>query len=74
MRGVTRSDVYFARVDDNPCVNMMTQQNLHDAVDSCARRSAIARPFGANDEETTYWRDRANHMMMPFNRGLGVHE
>jgi alpha,alpha-trehalose phosphorylase len=50
IRGVTRSDAYFALVDDNPCVNMMTQQNLHDAVDSRTRRSAVAHRFGANDE------------------------
>ena len=74
IHGVTGPDEYSALADNNLYTDLMAQQNLRDAVDACVRRPVMGRRFGVDDEETAYWRDCANNMMMAFNRELGVHE
>lgn len=74
IEGVTGPDEYSALADNNLFTNLMAQQNLHDAADACERRSEVARRLEVRDEEIAYWRDCADHMALPYNSELGVHE
>ena len=72
--GVTGPDEYSALADNNLFTNLMAQQNLRDAADACCRHADVARRLQVTDEEATDWRDCADHMMVPYNTELGVHE
>jgi alpha,alpha-trehalose phosphorylase len=74
IEGVTGPDEYSALADNNLFTNLMAQQNLRDAADACERRVQVAGRLGVNADETAYWRDCANDMMVPYNDALGVHE
>ena len=71
--GVTGPDEYTAVVDNNVYTNLMAQQNLRDAADSATRHPRHAATLGVDAEETASWRDAADNMVVPFDRGLGVH-
>jgi len=72
--GVTGPDGYSALAANNLFTNVMAQQNLRDAVAACCRQADVARRLQVTDEEATYWHDCAEHMMVPYNTELGVHE
>jgi alpha,alpha-trehalose phosphorylase len=74
IEGVTGPDEYSALGDNNLFTNLMAQQNLRDAAAACERRPELARRLEVSDEEVAYWHDCANHMTMPYNPDLGVHE
>lgn len=74
IEGVTGPDEYSALTDNNLFTNLMAQQNLRDAADACERRAEVGRRLDVRDEEIAYWRDCANHMALPYNSELGVHE
>lgn len=74
IEGVTGPDEYSALADNNLFTNLMAQQNLRDAADACGRRPVVAHRLGVSDDETAYWRECADHMTVPYNRELGVHE
>lgn len=72
--GVTGPDEYTAVADNNVFTNLMAQKNFVDAATVCAKHPDRARDFGVDDEETALWRDAAEHMRIPFDDGLGVHQ
>ncbi|MFD4369700.1 glycoside hydrolase family 65 protein [Rhodococcus sp. NPDC058521] len=72
--GVTGPDEYTAIADNNVFTNLMAQQNLVDAATVCTKHPDLARDLGVDDEETALWRDAAEHMRIPFDDGLGVHQ
>lgn len=72
--GVTGPDEYTAVADNNVFTNLMAQQNLVDAATVCTKHPDLARDLGVDDEETALWRDAAEHMRVPFDDGLGVHQ
>lgn len=72
--GVTGPDEYTAIADNNVFTNLMAQKNFVDAATVCAKHPDRARDFGVDDEETALWRDAADHMRIPFDDSLGVHQ
>ncbi|MGW4338604.1 glycoside hydrolase family 65 protein [Rhodococcus koreensis] len=72
--GVTGPDEYTAVADNNVFTNLMAQKNLRDAAAACERRPGLARELGVDDEEAALWRDAAEHMRIPFDDALGVHQ
>ncbi|WP_213576686.1 glycoside hydrolase family 65 protein [Rhodococcus sp. USK13] len=72
--GVTGPDEYTAIADNNVFTNLMAQKNLRDAATACERRPAKARELGVDDEEAARWRDSAEHMRIPYDAALGVHQ
>ncbi|HWS34181.1 MAG TPA: glycoside hydrolase family 65 protein [Actinoplanes sp.] len=72
--GVTGPDEYTAIVDDNIYTNLLAQQNLMTAVESCQRHPDLARKLGVDDEETASWRDAAAAVHLPYDKELGVHQ
>ena len=71
--GVTGPDEYSAVCDDNVYTNLMAQQNLLGAAETCARHPSHARMFGVDPEETAQWRDAAQAMRIPYDERLRVH-
>ncbi|WP_438306199.1 glycoside hydrolase family 65 protein [Streptomyces sp. HUAS TT11] len=72
--GVTGPDEYSAIANDNAYTNLMAQVNLHAAADAAERHPTQSAMLGVDEEETANWRDAAQAMAVPYNRGLGVHE
>ncbi|HEY5855119.1 MAG TPA: glycosyl hydrolase family 65 protein, partial [Aldersonia sp.] len=72
--GVTGPDEYTAIVNNNVFTNLVAQQNLRDARAACERRPELAAEFGVTPAELTHWRDCADHMTIPFDHELGVHQ
>lgn len=72
--GVTGPDEYTAIADNNVFTNLMAQQNLVDAATVCTKHPDLARDLGVDDEETALWRDAAEHMRIPYDDVLGVHQ
>ncbi|NLE82172.1 MAG: glycoside hydrolase family 65 protein [Rhodococcus sp.] len=72
--GVTGPDEYTAIADNNVFTNLMAQQNLIDAATLCSKHPDLARDLGVDDEETARWRDAAEHMRLPYDDALGVHQ
>jgi len=71
--GVTGPDEYSAVCDDNVYTNLMAQENLLGAAETCARHPSHARMFGVDPEETAQWRDAAQAMRIPYDERLRVH-
>ncbi|MFI2237403.1 glycoside hydrolase family 65 protein [Streptomyces chrestomyceticus] len=72
--GVTGPDEYSAIADDNVYTNLMAQANLRAAADVAERHPREAEALGVDDEESASWRDAAEAVAVPYNRGLRVHE
>jgi len=71
--GVTGPDEYSAAADNNVYTNLMAQQNLAAAADTCARYPAEAARLGVTDDEMAGWRAAATAMTIPFDAGRGIH-
>jgi alpha,alpha-trehalose phosphorylase len=71
--GVTGPDEYSAVADNNVFTNLMAQRNLREAAAACERRPDVAWHLDVDAEETARWRDAAEHMVVPYDKGLGVH-
>ena len=72
--GVTGPDEYSALADDNVYTNLMARQNLMAAADAAKQFPDRARELGIDLEESASWRDAAQHMNVPFDVALGVHQ
>ena len=72
--GVTGPDEYSALADDNVYTNLMARQNLLAAADAAKQYPDRARELGIDLEESASWRDAAEHMNVPFDVALGVHQ
>ena len=72
--GVTGPDEYSAIVDNNVYTNVMAQKNLLGAANACQRHQNRARELGVTPEEMAAWRAAADHVLIPYNEKLGVHE
>ncbi|WP_199433309.1 glycoside hydrolase family 65 protein [Qaidamihabitans albus] len=71
--GVTGPDEYSAITDNNVYTNLMAQQNLREAAESCERHPDIAEAFGVDDIEIAGWREAARKMLIPYDELLDVH-
>lgn len=74
LAGVTGPDEYTAIVRDNIFTNLMAAHNLRTAADACRRNPDAAAAMGVTTEETAAWRDAADHVHLPYDDELGVHE
>ncbi|MFD9738549.1 glycoside hydrolase family 65 protein [Umezawaea sp. NPDC059074] len=72
--GVTGPDEYSAIVDNNVYTNLIAQRNLRAAIASCERHTDVAERLGVDVEEIAAWRDAAEHVVLPFDSLLGVHQ
>ncbi|EOM76742.1 glycoside hydrolase family 65 protein [Rhodococcus rhodnii] len=72
--GVTGPDEYSAVVDNNIYTNLMAQKNLLDAANLAVRLPTVAHDLAVDSEEIARWRSAAEHMRIPFDDGLGVHQ
>jgi alpha,alpha-trehalose phosphorylase len=72
--GITGPDEYSALADDNVYTNLMARQNLLAAADAAKQYPDRARELGIDLEESASWRDAAQHMNVPFDVALGVHQ
>ena len=72
--GVTGPDEYTCIVDNNVFTNLMAARNLIGAVEACERHREAARELGVTPEELARWRAAAEHMVVPFDEELGVHQ
>ena len=72
--GVTGPDEYSAIVDNNVYTNVMAQRNLLGAVAACQRHQNRARELGVTPEEMAAWRAAAEHVLIPYDEKLGVHQ
>jgi alpha,alpha-trehalose phosphorylase len=73
IEGVTGPDEYSAIADDNVYTNLMAQENLLGAAETCARHPDHARGMGVDLEEMAAWRDAAHTMHIPYDDRLRVH-
>ena len=72
--GVTGPDEYSALADDNVYTNLMARHNLLAAAETAKRYPDRARELGIDLEESASWRDAAEHMHIPYDVALGVHQ
>jgi alpha,alpha-trehalose phosphorylase len=72
--GVTGPDEYTAIVDNNIYTNLMARRNLRGAADACQRHPDRAQALGADAEEMAAWRAAADHVFIPYDERLGVHQ
>ena len=72
--GVTGPDEYSAIVDNNVYTNVMAQKNLFGAAAACQRHQNRARELGVTPEEMAAWRAAAEHVLIPYDEKLGVHQ
>jgi alpha,alpha-trehalose phosphorylase len=72
--GVTGPDEYTAIVDNNVYTNLIAQRNLRSAIAACQRHPDVAERFDVTVEEIAAWRDAAEHVVIPFDGLLGVHQ
>jgi alpha,alpha-trehalose phosphorylase len=73
IEGVTGPDEYSALADNNVYTNLMAQQNLAAAADTCARYPHRAARLGVSMKEMSTWRRAAEAMMIPYDEQAGVH-
>ncbi len=71
--GVTGPDEYSAIADNNVYTNLMAERNLREAFAGVKRYPQRAAELGVDDEEAAAWRDAAQAMLIPYDKGLGVH-
>jgi len=72
--GVTGPDEYSATADNNTYTNLMAQQNLDVAADTCMRYPDGAKRLGVTEDEMAAWRAAAEAMTIPFDDQRGVHQ
>jgi alpha,alpha-trehalose phosphorylase len=72
--GVTGPDEYSAIADNNVYTNLQARRNLRGAADACQRHQDRARSLGVTPEEMASWRGAADHVLIPFDDKLGVHQ
>lgn len=72
--GVTGPDEYSAIVDNNVYTNVMARKNLLGAAAACQRHQDRARELGVTPEEMAAWRAAAEHVLIPYDDTLGVHQ
>jgi alpha,alpha-trehalose phosphorylase len=72
--GVTGPDEYSAIADNNVYTNLMAQRNLRAAAATAERHEDAADGLGVTPEEVASWRDAADHMVVPYDEALGVHQ
>jgi alpha,alpha-trehalose phosphorylase len=72
--GVTGPDEYTAVVRNNLYTNLMAMRNLLGAADACGRHPDRARALGVTPEEIAGWRAAADHVAVPYDETLGVHQ
>jgi alpha,alpha-trehalose phosphorylase len=72
--GVTGPDEYGALDDNNLYTNLMARRNLLGAAGACERQGDKAREAGVTPEEMAAWRAAAEHVLVPFDDKLGVHQ
>jgi len=72
--GVTGPDEYSAIADNNLYTNLMARRNLLGAAAACQRHREEARKLGVTNEEMAAWRAAADHVLVPYDDKLGVHE
>jgi alpha,alpha-trehalose phosphorylase len=72
--GVTGPDEYSAVADNNVFTNLMAQRNLRAAAKACERNQDKAREIGVTTGEMASWRAAADHIFIPYDEELGVHQ
>jgi alpha,alpha-trehalose phosphorylase len=72
--GVTGPDEYSAIADNNVYTNLMAQQNLRGAASACQRCQDRANELAVTADEIASWRNAADHVVIPYDEKLGVHE
>ncbi len=72
--GVTGPDEYSAIMDNNVFTNLMAQRNLQEAAAACERRPDEAGALGVDVDEIARWRTAAEHMVVPYDETLRVHQ
>jgi alpha,alpha-trehalose phosphorylase len=72
--GVTGPDEYSAIADNNIYTNLMAQRNMLGAAGACQRHQDRARELGVTAEEMAAWRAAAEHVVIPYDEKLGVHQ
>ena len=72
--GVTGPDEYSAVADNNVYTNLMARRNLAGAADACSRHPDKARELGVSPEEMADWRAASEHVFVPRDSSLGVHQ
>jgi alpha,alpha-trehalose phosphorylase len=72
--GVTGPDEYSAIADNNIYTNLMARKNLLGAAAVCQRHPNKAAELGVVAEEIASWRNAAEHVVMPYDEKLGVHQ
>jgi alpha,alpha-trehalose phosphorylase len=74
IEGVTGPDEYSAIADNNIYTNLMAQQNLRGAAAACQRYQDKSNELGVGAEEIASWRNAADHVVIPYDEKLGVHQ
>jgi alpha,alpha-trehalose phosphorylase len=72
--GVTGPDEYSAIADNNIYTNLMAARNLTGAAGACERHQNKARELGVTAEEMADWRAAADHIFIPYDGHMGVHQ
>ena len=72
--GITGPDEYSALADDNVFTNLMAARNLRAAARACERHPDRAGALQVTDAEVATWALAAEHVAVPYDEELGVHE
>jgi alpha,alpha-trehalose phosphorylase len=72
--GVTGPDEYSAVADDNAYTNLMAERNLRAAVAAVRQYPGQAEALGVTHDEVAAWQRAADHVVIPYDEALGVHE
>jgi alpha,alpha-trehalose phosphorylase len=72
--GVTGPDEYSAVADNNIYTNLMAQRNLRGAAAACQRFPDRVNALGVTADEIASWRNAADHVVIPYDEKLGVHQ
>jgi alpha,alpha-trehalose phosphorylase len=72
--GVTGPDEYSAIADNNVYTNLMARKNLRGAAGACQRYPDRANELGVTADELASWRNAADHVVIPYDEKLGVHQ
>jgi alpha,alpha-trehalose phosphorylase len=72
--GVTGPDEYSALADNNLYTNLMAQRNLRGAAAAVDRNPSGAKKLRVRRREIDAWRKAAEHVLIPYDEALRVHE
>ena len=72
--GVTGPDEYSAVADNNIFTNLMARRNLRGAAAACQRHPDRANELGVVADEIASWRNAADHVVIPYDEKLGIHQ